>query len=146
MVVINRIFIMLFSHCFSFCSATRFRAQHLHARNLIIPTRQAFILPTVRNGRKMPGTVSLWSAKVTWYVEKQLDNQLRVQKIFSRQEEPITSNWSELWMIYLYLSRIFLHRILLLCDNFTLKYVQSLKKYSLIRVVLLLTGIYVRLD
>lgn len=51
-------------------------------------------------------------------------------------------------MIYLYLSRIFLHRILLLCDNFTLKYVQSLKEYSLlhVRVVLLLTGIYVRLD
>lgn len=139
---------MLFCHCFSFCSATRFRAQHLHARNLIIPTRQAFILPTVRNGRKMPGTVSLWSAKVTWYVKKQLDNQLHVQKIFSRQEEIITSNWSELWMIYLYLSRIFLHRILLLCDNFTLKYVQSLKEYSLLRVVLLLTGtcIYVRLD
>lgn len=50
-------------------------------------------------------------------------------------------------MIYLYLSRIiFLHRILLLCDNFILKYVQSLKEYSLLRVVLLLTGIYVRLD
>lgn len=49
-------------------------------------------------------------------------------------------------MIYLYLSRIFLHRILLLCDNFTLNYVQSLKEYSLLRVVLLLTGIYVRLD
>lgn len=78
--------------------------------------------------------------------KKQLDNQLHVQKIFSRQEEPITYNWSELWMIYLYLSRIFLHRILLLCDNFTLKYVQSLKEYSLLRVVLLLTGIYVRLD
>lgn len=28
--------------------------------------------------------------------KKQLDNQLHVQKIFSRQEEPITSNWSEL--------------------------------------------------
>lgn len=51
-------------------------------------------------------------------------------------------------MIYLYLSRIFLHRILLPCDNFILKYVQSLKEYSLLRVVLLLTGtcIYVRLD
>lgn len=50
-------------------------------------------------------------------------------------------------MIYLYLSRIFfLHRILLLCDNFTLKYVQNLQEYSLLRVVLLVTGIYVRLD